>query len=189
MKQKFGKIGKVGIDLDDTLYKLVSPLLERYNAKYQDSLKEKDITDYDIEKFLNPACKNIFKEFCDKELVRSLTIAPKIVQALTELHRVADVYFITATRPVMLHEKHKLLSKEISWYKSKHLISCQDKSLLRMDIMIDDNMDTLRECSANACVGLLIDKPWNTTEYGTAMIKRFYNTVEAIEYATDFYSI
>lgn len=148
----------VGVDLDDTLYSFVEPLLNKYNVAYNDNLKLSDITDYKLSNFLKPDCKNIFKEFADKELFNNIKIEQYVIDELTKLNEEFTLYFVTAGAPITVRDRDKMLSRNIDWYTSSQLIICRNKELLKLDYLIDDCLGNVAKGSYK---GILLTKPWN----------------------------
>lgn len=148
----------VGVDIDETINNQISAILVKYNKKYNDNLTINDITDYNIQKFLKPTCKNIFKEFCSKKFLKKLKMTQETIKALTELNDKYTLYFVTSAHPKTLEVRDKWLSKYLPWYSSKQLIVCRRKSLLQLDWLVDDCFDNLIHGTYSK---ILITKKWN----------------------------
>jgi len=146
------------LDLDDCCYDFIEPLLTRYNVVYNDNLKFSDIVDYRIKKFLKPECKNIFKEFADKDFFNSITLEPHVVKELTKLNERYDLYFCTAGAPITIRDRDKMLSRNLDWYTSSQLIVCRDKAMLKLDYLVDDCLDNVTK---GDYTGIIYTKPWN----------------------------
>ena len=59
----------IGVDCDNVLNNLTESVLKVYNEDYNDDLTPDDITDYYIENFVKPECKdNFYKLFTDKRV-------------------------------------------------------------------------------------------------------------------------
>lgn len=153
---------RVLVDIDETLNNLVPTLLNKYNDKYTDNIKLSDIVDYRIHKFLKPECENLFKEFVDDETILGLSVKPYAVEALTEISKYADIYFVTAGHPATAKARDKWLQKHFPFYTGNQLVLCRDKYIINADIMIDDNTENILKspCSHK----FLFDMPWNTVQ-------------------------
>lgn len=151
---------------------MLSKILPKYNSKYADSLTEEFIYKYDFSSILNPACKNIFSEFVDYNLIMSLDVAENAVEVLTYLSKYHDIYFVTAGHPYTAAARDDFLSMHFGFYRSSHLIVCREKQLLNVDVLIEDYENNL---IGGAYHKILIDKLWNqhvaTNLYG---IKRIF---------------
>lgn len=177
-----GKL-KVGVDLDDTLYFFIAPLLERYNFAYNDNVKFEDITDYHIHNFLSPHCENIFREFADKEFFNQIYIEKEVIDELTKLNDKYQLYFVTAGAAITIRDRDKLLSRNLNWYKTEQLIVCRDKHLLKFDYLIDDYQGNLS--GMNDYTGILIDKPWNQNNSTFIRSNGFVGVSDIIERIED----
>lgn len=150
---------KIMVDIDETLNDLIETILPIYNTKYQDNVTINDITEYNIHKFLKPECSDIFKEFMTDSLIENLQVNRGAVEALTELSKDNDIYFLTSAHPKSVLPKHKWLQKHFPFYHSDRLIICHDKGMVKGDIIIDDCVDYLKNSSC--LIKILFRKPWN----------------------------
>lgn len=137
---------------------MLSKILPKYNAKYADSLTEEFIYKYDFSSILNPACKNIFSEFVDYDLIMSLDVAENVVEVLTYLSKYHDIYFVTAGHPYTAAARDDWLSMHFGFYRSSHLIVCREKRLLNVNVLIDDYENNL---IGGMYHKIMMDKPWN----------------------------
>lgn len=160
--------------MDDVCYDFITPLLDKYNLRYNDRVNYNDITDWDIHRFLKPECNNIFTEFVTEGFFEELTIPKSIVNWLTTLNIIADIKFVTAGSSRTLFWRETLLRTGLDFFEDDMLVRLADKRLLNTDYFIDDNPYTckaIREYSPNTLV-LQIAKPWNNNEG--------YNTDDAL---------
>lgn len=147
----------VGIDLDDTVWEFVKPLLNKYNLWYEDNVCYEDITDWDIHQFLKPECKNVFA-LCTAGFFDSLHIDKDVVDWLTILNEIADLKFVSACASETVPWRAALLKRELPFFRDDMLIKLYDKSLFKCDYFIDDNED---HCNATDARAFLISRPWN----------------------------
>lgn len=150
----------VGVDLDETLNDMIQQMLPLYNAAYSDNLAFSDITAYDITKFIKPDCENFFGEFCSDAFMAGLNCRRRDVEALTFLQKECDLYFVTAGYAETIPSRHRWLAEMFPFYDGSQLIACRNKQLLKLDYLIDDCAENLKELTGK---GILIDKPWNRT--------------------------
>lgn len=148
----------IGVDIDETLNTLIEHLLLEYNYRYNDNKKLSDMTHYDIQRFLNPQCKNIFSEFSSYSLMIGLDIDPYAVDTLCSINEHHDIYFVTAGYPNTMGPRNEWLSKHFPFYRSEQLIGCVHKQLLKLDVLVDDYEENL---IGGDYLGCLITKPWN----------------------------
>lgn len=148
------------VDNDETIQDLVYQVVKNYNKAYRQNLNYYKIYQYDIRPFIVPECKNIWQEFVTEELIRSLNVEPTAVDTLCTLNQTSDIYFVTAGHPNTMRARDRWLSSHFDFYKSRMLIGCQNKQLLKVNNMIDDY-------EANLLGGdyrkFLITRPWNNS--------------------------
>lgn len=158
---------RILVDIDETCNNLIEVLLEKYNAKYNDSVKIEYITEYEIQKFLKPDCENIFTEFMCRELIENLQENTGVSKVLCELAKDNKIYFLSATHPDFVQAKHNWLKKHFPFYTADMFIVCKDKNLVKGDLLIDDCLDYLKHspCPHKIC----FSKPWNTSYTGHTM--------------------
>jgi|GEM_PF-3501613 len=151
----------LAIDIDETLFDLIPILLIKSNNKYKDNVKYKDITDYDIHKFLKPECKNIFEEFLTDEIFERLVPKRYSQYALEILSNIYNIYFLTAGHFCTGGARDILLNKYFGdFYKSNMLVMCKDKYLFKCNILIDDYQKNLFKMP-NDVVKIMPLCPWN----------------------------
>lgn len=153
----------VGIDMDDTLYEFVKPLLSNYNLRYNDRVSYHDITDWDIHRFLKPECQNIFEEFITGGFFDGLSIPRNVTNWLSLLNVIANIQFVTAGHSETIPWRAALLMRELDFFEDSMLVKLTEKSMFVSDYFIDDNRATCRQImktSPNTKV-LQIARPWN----------------------------
>lgn len=152
----------VALDMDDTLYEFVAPLLDRYNLRYDDWVCYWDITDWNIHQFLKPECKDIFKEFITEGFFEELSIPVSVTGWLSALNEIADVKFVTAGSSRTIPWREALLKRELDFFEDNMLAKLSDKWLLDTDYFVDDNPKTCEMMQLNPHVRVYqIARPWN----------------------------
>lgn len=153
-KKKF----TVAVDLDDTVWDFVSPLLERYNETYNDNVRKEQITDWNIHSFLKPECKSIFAEFGDDDFYSKLRIKPSTKRRLKFINRHANLYFVTACHSATMLNRSKALARELPWFDDSQLVKLNTKQKFRCSYLIDDYIDN---CMYSDGESYLVAQPWN----------------------------
>lgn len=148
-------------DIDGVVNNLVECVLDNYNRKYDDNLRIEDITDYDMNKFTKPQCKNVFKEFCTENLIMRMAIPNNCGEIVRRLMKEHNFYFLTSTYPENITYKNEWLKSVFPEYNETMLIVTQDKSIVHGDILIDDCLDNM---NYSAKLNILYDKPWNRSD-------------------------
>lgn len=148
------------VDVDNILNDLAQKTLELYNSRYNKNIQMSDITSYNFFDCLpheDASC--IISLFEEKELWDSLKPLPDSQEALKSLIKNEHkVYLATATNPINFKWKVDWLQKYFPFIHSDNIIRIMDKSLLKCDIMIDDNLDNL---IGSFCDRICLDYPWN----------------------------
>ena len=150
----------VSVDMDDTCYEFVKPLLHKYNLWYEDNVQYEDITDWDIHQFLKPECKNVF-ELCTPGFFESLHISQENKEWLETLNVIADVRFVTAGYSPTIPLRAELLKRELPFFKDYMLVKLAEKDLFRCEYLIDDNE---QHCIDTDAITYQIARPWNDNQ-------------------------
>ena len=147
-------------DYDNILNNLTEKVLELYNSRMGKTLQMSDITTYHFSECLTKEdADGITSLFKEKSLWNSLTPLPgsqKNLRALVNQgHR---VIIATATDPCNFEWKCQFINKYFSFIPIDNIIRVMDKSLIKCDIMLEDNIDNLTN---NLCHRICFDYPWN----------------------------
>jgi len=117
-------------------------MVDYYNSLSGDNLKFQDITDYYMEKFVNPVWQtDFYKLFLDTNFWKTVKIIDGAQEYVNQL--IKDdfrVIFVTSTEPYNFYKKSKWLMRTFPNIDLRDsLISIKDKQLLSyLDILIDD---------------------------------------------------
>jgi len=160
------------IDIDDTIADLLSAWLRRYNKDYNDHLQKKDITEWDMRKFVKPECGEIIYEYLDDPtlydevfLLEPEYVVKRTISALKQLgYRV-----VFATTPVYKNQGRKLQwLYDYGFLESKRFqkdyIEVGDKSLLNgsYGTLLDDGIHNIRAYSGYK---ILYNQPHNANDF------------------------
>lgn len=148
------------VDIDGTINNLVAKALELYNCRTGKNIQVSDITTYNFAECLSKEdAEGIIELFKEKELWDSLEPLPhsqKVLRALANQgHR---IIVATATDPANFNWKIDWMKKYFPFIPTDNIIRIMDKSLLRIDVLIEDCLDHL---ISNVCERVVIDSPWN----------------------------
>lgn len=152
---------KIAIDIDNILNNLMEKTIEAYNAKYGSNLDMDNFTDYDIYNCLpyNEA-KKFVELFLDKDLIISLTPKDGAQKSIKQLiNKGYDIYLATSTHYTTFPWKVEWIKRYFNDISDKNIICINDKSLLKVDILIDDCVDNL--LSSIYFERICLDFPWN----------------------------
>ena len=184
---------KLGVDIDNICVNTTESLVEYINERVPVNLKMSDITTYYIENALPDQYKWIVASgFRDRDMWKKVKLLQDCDVALNMLYDQGyEIYFVTSSLPENLRKKINHLSRNMQFFPNDYIfqntINIQDKSLLNLDIHIDD-------CLAHALnpnrkyASIVLDYPWNKTEGGIPCFARAYDwrgIYEAVHMFTD----
>lgn len=166
----------ITIDFDETLFPTLQKVIDIYNDCYNSTLSSEQITTYNLYECLDVAVADTLLDlFCQKEVYDSLQPykgAVKAVKALID--RGHEIYIATATNVKNLEWKEQLLQRYFPFIPKDNLIRIHQKKLLKTDILIEDNLNTLMESFTER---ICFDQSWNHNELKDCVygIRRAYN--------------
>lgn len=178
MNEKSEKKLRLGIDLDDTVWKTIENIIKYYNLKNKTDYKVSDCYDYSMREFLGITKEEklkILNNYNEEMFSEELFLLDGFLEIFEKIQDKFEIFFITArpsgTKKFVLERMKKVfgdgneekipihfcLDLEKDIYIPKVDI-CQE---LGIDIMIDDGLHHLKECSEKGIKCLLLDYPWN----------------------------
>lgn len=172
----------VALDCDEVLNNLIEKTLELYNEQHGTQLALDSFTDYDFYKCLPfEDAEDLTAMFLKKELWDSLSPAPDSQWGVKKLIDSGyDVYVATATHHTNFNWKIDWFMKNFPFIDEKRIICIHNKSLLHVDVLVDDCAENL--ISTNPLVDrVLLDRPWNQSIHDDAyVIYRVHNWEEIV---------
>lgn len=153
---------RILVDVDAVVADLLPAWLAMYNHEYDDTLSPEQITQWDMTSLVKPECgKKIYSYLTRDDLYE---LVDPIDGAISSIHwlrqREYDVRFLTSgVQPAKINwlGNHGLLLSEHFLF-SPDVIIAHDKSLIKGDILIDDN---LKNCESFVGKSILFAQPWN----------------------------
>lgn len=150
---------KLAVDIDNTIWDLVTPWLNYYNRRHNDDVKYEDVTEYSFFDII----KNITREemlglLNENEFWSEVKPYPGSYKYLKKLNDEFELYIATSTSYRTPREKFDKLFTFFDFLTEDQLITISKKQLLNVDIMIDDCVDCL---TSGNYTKLLIDTPYN----------------------------
>ena len=153
---------KIGVDLDDTINSLVDTWLDKYNIDYSDSLSINDIKTWNIGDYTK-AGKDFYKYLGDGETFKNLSIKEGAAEIIEELCQQHEVYIVTANASYNIgvcDDKVNFIKKFMPFFPIKNIIFINNKSLLDLDVLIDDGLHNFEKFKG---IKVVFDRPWNKT--------------------------
>ena len=153
-------IMNIGIDLDDVVCDLGNAWILKYNQDYNDNLKKEDILQWDVSKFVKKECgKKVFGYFNDPTLYLNCLEIPNSLNCINILKEQGhNILFISACMPKTMEAKYEWLKKHNYINSINEFIAIYDKSLINVDILLDDKPETIENFPKK---GVLFSQPWN----------------------------
>ena len=146
----------IGLDVDGVLRDMMTPFVTKYNEEFSDGVTSYfDVKSYDLKESFPSYDSSMLYEW-KNELFRD---APRHLDTkgfVGEISRYGDVHIVSA-QPFGLEDLTlEWLRKNEVLYESVSFI--EDKSLLDLDYLVDDNPKNINEAKG---VGLGVLRPWN----------------------------
>lgn len=156
---------RVILDFDDVITACLRAVIKAYNEQYGTSFRPGDFTTWNLIETLGCTLEDLLKIFRTPGFFENLEPNRGAIGAIRELIKSTkyDLYIVTATSDddgSEYVEKIKWLKTYIKEFNIKRLISCQDKEIIRADVIIDDKVENLDKCAPFMhCI--LMDSPTN----------------------------
>lgn len=165
---------KVIIDIDNTLWDLIYPLIDYYtqnkgDIEYIDPYN--GLVDYDLTKDIKPSSWNDFWACLESDdfyqfLIRENVKNKDLIEIFNTLEKLNnndkyEVYIATSTAPEHVTLKLKYFSMFFWFIDRSQIIIINDKSMLDGDIFIDDNPEVIEKCVDKYKRVIIIDQLWN----------------------------
>ncbi|MCF7871860.1 hypothetical protein K9L97_02395 [Candidatus Woesearchaeota archaeon] len=183
---------RIGIDIDEVLADLIPQVLIYFNKKENTNHEKENIKKFDLSHLWkttkNDTIQKIYEFYQSKEFEQTKPVkdSQKIIKKLTKKH---ELYAITA-RPELTKEKtvnwikkhHPNMFKEIHF--SNDLVQTTKKNKtqicksLKIQVMIEDNLNYAKKIAKTGTKILLLNQPWNQTKKLPENIVRVKNWKE-----------
>lgn len=159
---------RIAFDIDDVLWDLSSCWLNEYNFYNTNGehLSKDKVNTWNIENCLKPQNPNLFWALLSNKGTWSVIdkyIYNNTKDLLQELQAnpYIDLYIVTATHPNNLRHKLPAFFRNFPFINWKQLIICQDKSMLDMDLWVDDKPELMEKLHILGKKCCMVKKPWN----------------------------
>lgn len=153
------------LDMDDVITDCLKAVIASYNEKYNTKFKPKDCNVWSLSEFFGTSIEDVLVLFRADKFFEDLAPKRGSIKAIKDLVKSTkyDIYVITATSDEdgsELQQKIRWFNKYIPEFNTKRIISCQDKYVIRGDVIVDDKIDNLDLCDPYMeCI--LMDSPVN----------------------------
>lgn len=151
---------RIGIDFDETLFPTLDKVLEIYNKRHGTNIDTSQITKYNLhDNFPADIADELVELFVEKDVYSSLQPYRGAVRAVkTLVEQGHEVYVATSTDVRNMEWKEELLQKHFPFIPKKNLIRIHNKSLLNLDVLVEDKLENLKKTFADR---ICFNQPWN----------------------------
>lgn len=166
----------IAIDFDSTLFPTMERVIEIYNARHSTNMTIEQHTAYNFyEHFPSDVADELINTFVEKDVYDNLKPykgAVRTVKFLIEQGH--EVYIATASDVRNMEWKENLLQKYFPFIPKNNLIRIYNKSMLNVDVLIEDNLNNLKNSLAER---VCFSQPWNIDE-GMDYVYGIYRVIE-----------
>lgn len=161
---------RIGLDVDDILYECNSYALRLLKEKYGDapSLDINNITGWGLQG--NIADERI-KYFSDPDFVASQPLYPGAARFVSQLCKIADVFFVTAVPPACMTARAERLAADFPDVPPGNILIGTRKDIVNLDILLDDGIHNIS--SSQASYPVLMRRPWNNDLSGLLSVNTY----------------
>jgi 5'(3')-deoxyribonucleotidase len=131
-----------------------------YRERYGDNnLKLSDWKTWDFHKYVKPECGLKIYDLISNEMISHMQPIQFSQSTTRELVNAGhQIFVITATQSQFLQKKVEFLYTYFPHINLDNLIVCKAKSLVNVDVLIDDNNTNIEKFPHET---ILFDQPWN----------------------------
>lgn len=161
---------RVGLDVDDVLYECNSYALQILSERYPD---EEPMSINEIKGWgeFGRHPKERIALFSDPEFVRTQPIVQGAQRFVSELSKIADVFFVTAVPVVCMSARGERLLQDFPEIPAQNIIIGTRKDVMSLDILLDDGAHNIS--SSKATYPVLMRKPWNMDMTGILAVNTY----------------
>lgn len=151
---------RIAVDVDGVLGDQVPPILSKLNTKYRIHLSKEDITDWKYPIMDTSIDVEIEKSLLDQRYVLEMPLIEGAKEGMLYLWQNHFVIIATSRPKESEDATLKWLSSNFKFHEYCNTRG-KSKEFLHAHILIDDNIQNIREFSSNSDIGLLFSQPWN----------------------------
>lgn len=150
--------------MDDVMTHHVEKLVSVYNREVMEAginhvLNMEDIKSWNISKYVVPEFKDKISEYFTRTgWFRYIKPRKDAQEVLERLCVDNEVHIVTAFVSEACIDKTGYIKEHFPFINAKNLIFCNNKHLIRADVLIDDGLHNIENFKGRPIV---FDKPWN----------------------------
>lgn len=151
---------RIALDFDETLFPTLERVIEIYNKRHNSNLEFTQVTTYNLyDSFSTSIADELIELFTDKDVYNNLQPYKGAIRAVKSLvEQGYEIYVATASDVKNIEWKEELLQKHFPFIPKNNLIRIYNKSLLNVDVLVDDNIDNLKSTFADR---VCFNQNWN----------------------------
>ncbi|GAF13002.1 5'(3')-deoxyribonucleotidase [Bacillus sp. JCM 19046] len=157
---------RIAIDMDEVMADFTKKFISLYNTDYQEAITLEDLHGKKLRELRPERAEALRNYLVDPGYFRDLEVMPDAQAVIKELSGKYEVYIATAAMhfPSSFTAKYEWLQEHFPFLDDQHFVFCGDKSVIKADYLIDDNVYQLERFTGE---GILYTAPHNvhTTEY------------------------
>lgn len=156
---------KIGVDIDNVICTTSEAVIEYLNERLPITLSLDDINEYWMERSIPEQYRwAVGLAFHDSAMWKKVKMIEGAAEGIETLYKKGDeIFFVTSTTPDNLKKKIKFLKRNLPFlsgnYINDHIITIKQKTLLNLDIMVDDYLNNL--IGERSYYSICLDYPWN----------------------------
>jgi len=134
-----------------------------FNSYTGEHIIPSQLIEYDITKILPPQYSKLATKLWEVPELYDSThpiIDSQIYTKILSEQSEVELYVVTVSSPKVIARKFEYIHKNFPWIKQDHIIIMNDKSLLNLDILVDDYYKNLIYGKYHK---ILFNAPWNYT--------------------------
>lgn len=172
----------IGVDIDCVLNDLAALWSELLNEDYGFHIAYDELIHYDMRKNYPTLDEiQVYEPLETEGFFDNLLPEPYSQAVLKFLNVYHDIYFVTRTQPWHLDAKRKWLETHYPFIPKNRLISTPDKSLIKLDMLIDDDIRNL--VRGDGCITVKYIQPWNKDwHHADYEVKNFDEVMEIFDF-------
>jgi len=151
---------RIAVDVDGVLGDQVPPILSRLNAKYGINLSKEDIKDWEYPIMDTRIDVEIEKALLNQNYVLGMPVIEGAKECMLYLWQNHIVIIATSRPRETENATLKWLSSNFKFHEYCNTRG-KSKKFLNAGILVDDNIQNVKEFSKGIGIGLLFSQPWN----------------------------
>ncbi|AIC92816.1 5' nucleotidase, NT5C type [Shouchella lehensis] len=154
---------RIAIDMDEVMADFTKKHLALFNADYNEAITLEDLQGKKL-RDLRPHLVDEIREYLkDPTYFRDLDVMKDAQEVIKELSESFEIYIATAAMhfPSSFTAKYEWLQEHFPFLDDQHFVFCGDKSVIKADYLIDDNVYQLERFTGE---GILFTAPHNIHE-------------------------